>query len=115
MIDFACKKFDLSEIIRCSLNLTKTEFKIIEYLIKNTQNEFATNEISKKLKISLSTTQKSIKKINEKGLIKRSQRNLKKGGYIFIYSIKKKLILKKKILEIIHNWITKVEKEIKKW
>jgi len=115
MIDFACKKFDLNEVIRCSLNLTKTEFKIIEYLMKNSNKEFTAREIAQTFKIGLSTSQKIINEINKKELIKRNQKNLEKGGYIFIYSIKRKEILRQKILDIIHHWIKKVEIEIQKW
>jgi len=115
MIDFACKKFDLREVIRCSLNLTKTEFRIVEYLMENSNKKFTAMEISKIFKIGLSTSQKAINEINKKNLVKRSQKNLGKGGYIFVYSIKEKLILKQKILEIIHNWIKKVENEMDKW
>ncbi len=115
MIDFACKKFDIEEVIRCSLNLTKTEFNIVKYLIKNNQESFTAKEISKIFKIGLSTSQKAIKKINEAELIKRGQRNLEKGGYIFVYFIREKLILKQKILSLIHNWTKKVETELKKW
>ncbi len=115
MIDFACKKFDLKEVIRCNLNFTKTEFKIVEYLIKNSNKKFTAREIAQIFKIGLSTSQKAINEINKKELIKRNQRNLKKGGYIFIYSIKENPILKQKILEIIHNWIKEVEVEIQKW
>ena len=113
MIDFACKKFDLKEVIRCSLNFTKTEFRIIEYLMENSSKKFTTQEISKIFKIGLSTSQKAINNIHKKELIKRSQKNLMKGGYIFVYSIKEKFILKQKILEIIHNWVRKVEIEVK--
>jgi len=49
MIDFACKKFDLKEVIRCSLNFTKTEFKILEYLMENSNKKFTTQEISKNI------------------------------------------------------------------
>ncbi len=115
MIDFACKTFDLREVIRCSLNLTKTEFRIFEYLMENSNKEFTTQHLAKIFKIGLSTSQKAINNINKIGLIKKSQKNLRKGGYIFIYSIKEKLILKQKILEIIHNWIKKVENEIERW
>jgi len=115
MIGFACKKFDLREVIRCSLNLTKTEFKIIEYLMDNSNKEFTAREIAQTFKIGLSTSQRAINKINKKELIKRKQRNLEKGGYIFVYSIKRKQILKQKILDIIHNWIKIVELKIQKW
>ena len=114
MIDFACKKFDLREVIRCSFNLTKTEFRVMEYMVENLNREFTTREISEIFKIGLSTSQKVINKINKEGLVKRSQKNLEKGGYIFIYSIKQKQILKQKILEIIRDWTEKVELEIKK-
>ena len=114
MIDFACKKFNLEEVIRCSLVLTKTEFKIIKYLM-TIKKKLNSQEISNKLNIGLSTSQRAIKRINDKGLIIKSQRNLKKGGYVFVYSIKEKAIFKEKTLEIIHNWVAKVEKEIKRW
>lgn len=114
MIDFACKKFDLEEVIRCGLTLTKIEFNIVKFLLKQNR-KIGTREISIKLNIGLSTAQKAIKKIKDKGLIKQSQKNLEKGGYIFVYSIEGKNIIKEKILEIIHNWIIKVEKEMRKW
>lgn len=114
MIDFACKKFDLEEVIICGLALTKTEFSIIKFLLKQNK-KVGTREISSKLNIGLSTAQRAIKKIKDKGLIKQSQKNLDKGGYIFVYSIDGKKVIKKKILEIIHNWIIKVEKEMRKW
>ena len=115
MIDFACKKFNLDEVIRCSLGFTKTEFKIMKYMILNSEKEFTTQKISEILKIGLSTSQKAINKINEKGLVKRNQKNFEKGGYIFIYSIKDKVVLEKEILKIIHNWTKKVEVELKGW
>jgi predicted transcriptional regulator len=115
MIDFACKKFDLKEVIRCSLTLTKTEFKILKHLMKNPNEQFTAQEISQKFNIGLSTSQKGINEINKKELIKRSQKNLRKGGYLFVYSIKEKEILKKRILAIINNWVQKVEIEMKEW
>jgi predicted transcriptional regulator len=115
MIDFACKKFDLKEVIRCSLALTKTEFKILEYFINNSDQQFTAQEISKKFNIGLSTSQKLINEINKKRLIKRSQKNLEKGGYIFVYSIKEKEIVKERILEIVSNWMQKFELKIEEW
>ena len=116
MIDFACKKFDLDEVIRCSLALTKTEFKVLVFLLDDKDNkEFTAHQIFAKFKIGLSTTQRAIKKLGDECLIKRSQRNLSKGGYVFIYSVKDREIINKKIMNILHNWIKKVEIEMKKW
>lgn len=115
MIDFACKRFDLEEVIRCSLDLTKTEFKIIKYLIEYDDKAFTPGELAKIFQIGLSTSQKIIRNIYQKGLVKRNQKNLNTGGYVFVYSIKEKSFLKQKILSIIYNWIKKVETELKKW
>jgi len=115
MIDFACKKFDLNEIIKCGLNLTKVEFRIFEFLIKNDGEWFSAYDISNKLGIGLSTAQKAVKKLNNKNVLWQNQRNLEGGGYFFIYRIKNKLKLRETILDIVHNWIKKVEKEISSW
>ena len=115
MIDFACKKFDIGEVIRCSLNLTRKEFKIVQYLMKHSKEKFTPKDISKIFKMGLSTSQKAIKKLYDEKLLKRSQKNLEKGGYIFVYSIKEKNLLKKKILEILDHWMENVRGGIKRW
>ena len=115
MIDFACKKFKLNEIIKCSLDLTKFEFEIFEYLIRNDEKWFTTSELSKSLKIGLSTVQKAVKKLKQSNVVEPSQKNLEKGGYVFAYSIKNKTLLMEIILDLIHNWTKKVEVEIKRW
>jgi predicted transcriptional regulator len=61
MINFACRRFDLKEIIRCNFNLTKTELEIMLYLMKNSNKEN-----SKNIKIELYTSRKSINKLNKK-------------------------------------------------
>ncbi|NCN86639.1 MarR family transcriptional regulator, partial [archaeon] len=35
MIDFACKKFDIEEVIKCSLALSKSDFRILKFLMQN--------------------------------------------------------------------------------
>ncbi len=115
MIDFACKKFDLGEIIRCSLSLTKLEFRIFEYLIRNNESWLSTRDISKKLAIGLSTAQKAMKKLNEKGMTDQRQQNIDGGGYLYVYHILDKPTLRKTILEIVQNWTRKVEIEINNW
>ncbi len=112
MINFACKKFDLDEVVRCSFGFTKIEYKILMYFVKNSNKEFTTFEISEIFKIGLSTSQKAVKKIREKGLLKRSQKNFNKGGYVFVYSVKDNVVLKDSVLRIINHWVKKVEFEL---
>jgi predicted transcriptional regulator len=114
MIDFACKKFELEEVIRCGFGITKSDYRIIVYLMKNTER-FNSNDISKNLELDLSTVQRSLKKLNEKNLIIRSQINLANGGYVYFYSIKDKKEIKEMLTKIINNWSEKVKSEVKRW
>jgi predicted transcriptional regulator len=115
MIDFACKKFDINEIVKCSLNLSKSDFNILKFLLKNNSKKFPTEEIANKLSLDQSTIQRSVKKLYEKGLITRSQMNKEGGGYLFYYKIKNKSEINSLIIGIIDNWSNTVKENIKSW
>lgn len=114
MIDFACKKFELKDVIKCSLGLTKSEFKIINFLMEN-RKKFNSSELAEELDLDLSTVQRSLKKLAEKRVIIRSQINLASGGYIYLYNINDKMIIRKIIKDIIHSWVDKFHMELERW
>ncbi len=113
MIDFACKKFNLKEVVQCSLGLSKTEFNVFEYLMCG--KEMTTKELAKTMQLGLSTVQKVVKKLKIKELLEKSQKNLSKGGYVYIYKIKNRDLLRLKMIMIIENWCVKVKSELKNW
>lgn len=115
MIDFACKRFDLREIIKCSLGLTKADCKLMMFLIKDYKDWHTTEDLSKKLKINLSTAQRAVKKLTERGIVIRSQENLTGGGYVYIYKVKNKKEISQIIMNIVGDWVKKVESEFDKW
>jgi len=114
MIDFSCKKFNIAEIIKCSLGLSRSEFLLLEFLMKN-KNDFTTEDLSKKLKLDKSTIQRAVKKLHGKQLVNRGQINREVGGYIFYYRIKDKNKIKKIILGVIDGWIGVVRNGINNW
>ncbi len=114
MIDFACKKFDLDEVIKCVLGLSKSEFRLLKFLAGDMQ-KFTTEELSKKLKLDKSTIQRSIKKLHEKNLVSRSQINQSVGGYIFLYKIKDKDNIRKIVTETLDNWVGTFKKKLSDW
>lgn len=114
MINFACKQFDLKEIIKCSFGLTKSEYNLLKFLLEKNK-EFTTEELSRQLSLDKSTIQRGVKSLHEKGLISRGQINQSVGGYVFLYRIKDRNFLIKKLLEIIDGWSEGVKKEIKNW
>lgn len=115
MIDFACKQFDLKDIIKCGLGLTKSEILLFELFIKNKEKEYTTNLISEKLKLDLTTIQKGVKKLYDKQILLRHQKNLNNGGYIYTYESNSKQKIREILKDIIKNWSDKVSNELDKW
>ncbi len=114
MIDFACKRFDLNDIINCGLGLTKTEFKVMEYFLSH-DKECMTSSISKNMSLNLTTVQKAVKKLSEKGILIRRQKNLDNGGYVYTYECNSRQKIREIIKGIIRHWSEEVEKRIDKW
>lgn len=114
MINFACKDFDLEKVIKCSLSLTKSEYKILK-LLMDVSESLSSEEVSRNVQIDLSTAQRSLKKLREKKLIERTQTNLSPGGYVFLYKAKNKTEIKNKISEVIRLWNQKLEFELNNW
>lgn len=115
MIDFACTQFDLDDIIKCGLGLTKAEFGILKYFLKHPDQEFTTLLLSKELDLNLTTIQKAVKKLSDNSIVLRHKKNLENGGYLYTYECNSKRNIRKIIKEIIRNWASKVEEEIDRW
>jgi predicted transcriptional regulator len=114
MIDFACKKFSLQEVIKCGLGLSKSEYKLLSFLLMKPKS-YSSVKLSSSLHLDLSTVQRAVKNLFEKDLVIRSQENLDNGGYVFNYSVKNKEEIKKMIMEVITGWCKKVEGELESW
>lgn len=113
MIDFACKQFNLDDIIKCALGLTKADCKVFRFFLDQ-DAEFTADSIAKKLDLDLSTVQRSLKKLTDKDLLERGQHNFTGGGYQYTYSARSKTYVKKLIMEIIFKWTKRVEEGLEK-
>jgi len=112
-MEFACKRIDVEDIIACSLGLKKSEYKVFEVLLHS--NRVALKDLSKKLNLDRTTLQKVLKRFVENDLVIRYQENLDNGGYIFVYKIKDKEVLKKRIYAAIEKWHVAAKSAIDKW
>jgi predicted transcriptional regulator len=114
MIDFACKKFDIEEVVKCSLGLSKSEFRLLKFFMEN-KKEFTTDELAKILKLDKSTIQRSVKKLHQKNLVTRGQINQSIGGYLFTYRIKDKQNIRKLVLDTVESWVEVFRQKISDW
>jgi predicted transcriptional regulator len=112
-IDFACKRFELDKIIKCSLGLKKCEFFLFDFFMKNSKNYYSTAQLAEILKCDVSSAQRGVKKLYEKDILSRKQMNLSLGGYNYFYQIKEKEEIKKKISGIIEDWANNAKLKIK--
>jgi predicted transcriptional regulator len=115
MIDFACKEFKIEDVIKCALNLTKADLKVMKYFLNETEQWVDTDFLSKILKLDISTIQRSVKKLHEKEILQRSQQNLDGGGYVFRYKINSRPKIKNIIMTVVNSWADRLGQELEKW
>ncbi len=113
IIDFACKKINQEELIRCSFNLNKTEYKLLMFLLRE-KKQLTIKKVSEKIGLTRSSVQKAVKKLVKKNLVKRVKKNLVKGSFVFEYKTNNKKELKKKMNKIVFDWFNGVKKAIQK-
>ena len=87
----------------------------MEFLIKNHDKEWATDKLSTKLNLNISTVQRAVKKLHEQDIIDRIQKNLISGGYFFVYQSKNKKTISRVLMSVVHKWVSRVEDELKDW
>ncbi|AKB52895.1 hypothetical protein MSBRW_3642 [Methanosarcina barkeri str. Wiesmoor] len=115
MIDFACKEFKTEDVIKCALNLTKADLKVMKYFLNEKEQWVDTDSLSKVLKLDISTIQRSVKKLYEKDILQRSQQNLDGGGYVFKYKINSRAKIKNIIMTVVNSWAERLGQELEKW
>lgn len=115
MIDFACKEFKIEDVIKCALNLTKADLKVMKYFLNEKEQWVDTEFLSKVLKLDISTIQRSVKKLHEKEILQRSQQNLDGGGYIFKYKVNARAKIKNIIMTVVNSWAERLGQELEKW
>ena len=113
MITFACKKIKQEELIRCSFNLNKTEYNLLVFILRDKKG-YTVSQIAKRTRLERTTVQKAVKNLVSKQLAQRKQKNLAKGGYVFVYKPNDKSEIKAKMRKIVYNWYQGVKKEIAK-
>jgi predicted transcriptional regulator len=115
MIDFACKEFKVEDVIKCALNLTKADLKVMRYFLNGADQWADTESLSKALELDISTIQRSVKKLHEKEILQRSQQNLDGGGYIFRYKAHSRAKIKDIVMTVVNSWADHVGQELEKW
>lgn len=111
MMTFSCKRITEEELIRCSFNLNKTQYHLLIFMLMNNKMRFI-SQISKAMKLERTTVQKAMKVLVERKLAQRTQKNLPKGGYVFLYKPRDKGRIKSEMKEIAYKWYKSVEKSI---
>ncbi len=111
MITFSCKKISKKDLIKCTFDLNKTEYNLLLFLFGKNK-KYTVFQISKNMELDRTTIQKAIKILVIKNLIRRTQRNISKGGYTFLYEINNKNQIKKRIKKMVYTWYKGIERAI---
>ena len=115
MIDFACKRFVLDDIIKCSFGLTRAEIGVFRYLMERPSSWFPTEGLAEALGLDLSTVQRAVKKLHGAELVLRDQENREGGGYVFRYRAVGHSFFKKRVMGVLSSWFEKVDSSLDGW
>ncbi len=113
MIDFACKDIETEELIRCSFQISRTDYRILRKLLES--DEMETREIAVEMGIDRTTAHKSLKNLRKRKLITRKQYNIPTGGYKYFYRAKNKDRIKERIRNLIENWSSSAKESLENW
>jgi len=113
-MQFACKQVNLDEVVKCSLGLTRAEYKVFKKYLR-LKKEITLAELSEKTGLDRTTVQKASLKLIEKGLLSRFQHNRPRGGYEFLYKIKDKEEIRNKARSIVRAWWEIVDQGLNSW
>ncbi|MBR9693192.1 MarR family transcriptional regulator [Candidatus Woesearchaeota archaeon] len=112
-LNFACKKFPIDQVLRCSFGLSNPEFRILKVLLS--KGEKSVEDVAEILGKDRTTVQRSMKTLVAKGLVKRRQYNLDNGGYQYHYLPQDKAIVKERIQQHFESFAKNVRDEIESW
>lgn len=113
-ISFACQTIDFKDLLRCSFDLNKTEYILFKYLITQ-DDSLSVSAIGQATGKDRTTVQKAMKKLIQQNIVHKHQVNLDHGGYTFVYAIRDKEFLRRRMLSVVENWYNQVLQEINQW
>ncbi|OIO26529.1 hypothetical protein AUJ14_01540 [Candidatus Micrarchaeota archaeon CG1_02_55_22] len=112
-LSFACKPFDLDEVVRCGLGLSKSEMRVFSASLRHA--EFNASGLAQRLGLDRTTVQKAASKLLAKGLLKRLQRNRDGGGYEYVYAAPSKTVVRERVRVIAGEWFKAVDAGLEGW
>jgi predicted transcriptional regulator len=72
-------------------------------------------ELANSMRVDRTTVQKALKNLIDSELVSRKQKNLKNGGYIFIYITQEREEIKARMIKDIENWTRNAKNEVESW
>jgi len=113
--------FSNKDLFKCTLGLNQVEIEVLYYLIENHASE--TLEIAQNLKKDRSTIQRALQNlinlklilrepISIKELNKKSKKNNRKSGYLYLYDTIDKKQIKKRFNTLLEEWYSQMKRFI---
>ncbi len=102
------------DVIRAILKLSKSEYKILNNLVK-LKNPQTVKKISSRLRLDRSTVQKALIKLTRLKVVKRKEVSLRLGGFKYTYESESKNKIKKMLTTLLNKWTNNVKSKLKNW
>ena len=114
-VSFACKTMDIKDLIMCSFDFTKTEFKLFDFLVGKDKKTYTVVDLASNVGLDRTSVQRALKKLVEKKIVERRAKNMDSGGFYYIYKIQHKEDIKDKLRDNMASWYKTADNHIVGW
>lgn len=93
---------DCSDLMCCAFGLRNTDSRTYFELLFS--GPMTVEQVAGVLEKDRSVVQRALKRLHKKGLVKRTERHLEQGGYLYEYNAVSDDVVKDQILEQLDSW-----------
>ncbi len=105
----SCGNVEVERLLRCLLNLTKTEYRVLMMLMRK---EMSAKELAAVLGLDRSTVQKALTDLIDRKLVRRRKIGLSRGGYKFLYRSLDPEEMRDLLNEAVRRWCKSLNEEL---
>ncbi len=113
-IDMTCIDLSVSDLLACSLGLSKREVAVLLRLLES-RGWLTISEIASRSRRDRSVVQRALASLSAKGVVERDQRNRPGGGYEYLYRAKGKKEIKRSISGKSRAFCAMVDERLRRW
>ncbi len=108
--EFSEQEIDCDNVLECIYNLSDLDREVLSVLSED--EEYRSSEIAEKIDKDQSTAYRSLEKLLDCGLVYKEKKNIRNGGYYYLYSKRPLENIKEEAKTCVDQWYEEIMEAI---